>query len=283
MNDNFVAINMDIQHSRKYNEEERAYIQQKLFSIIKFINKYYANELVKKFEFSLGDSIQALFNNVPSAFSCYCLIRDLFYPYQIKCGIGYGKLNKKILDKQEFYSTNMLEGKTYHYAHYAMDNCRLEKCSFLIYSGSKEKDNLVNQIMRTVQFLNNDLTNKQADVFDLFNLIYPLDIKYEGDVIKDAEFIINILRQNILSYNFDKFTNAQIKELVFNKCHDLKKEETIYKIFEPAFSTALNNSLSVLLSVSRQNVEKMRNIGKFDEIRNLEHVVLEYMKKEYNS
>lgn len=237
---------------------------------------------MKKFEFSLGDSIQTLFNDVPSAFNCYCFIRDLFYPYQIRCGIGYGKLNKKIFNKEEFYSTNMIDGKTYHYARFAMDNCKLEKCSFLIYSGSQEKDNLVNQIMRTIQLFTLDFTNKQADVFNLFSLIYPLEIKYDGDIIEDAEFIINIIRQNILSYNFKKFTNTQIKELIFNKYHDLTKEKTLHKIFEPAFSTTINNYISVLLNVSRQNIEKMRNVGKFDEIRNLEHVVLEYIKKEYN-
>ena len=61
MSINYAAIIMDIRHSRKYDEEQRFFIQDKLFSIIQFINKYYNKELVKKFEFSSGDSIQALF------------------------------------------------------------------------------------------------------------------------------------------------------------------------------------------------------------------------------
>ena len=99
MSANFAAIIIDIQHSRKYDDDQRFYMQDKLFSIIQFINEYYFKELVKKFEFSSGDSIQALFNNVSDAFSCYCFIRDLFYPYQVRCGIGYGKLNQRILEK----------------------------------------------------------------------------------------------------------------------------------------------------------------------------------------
>ena len=48
MSINYAAIIMDIRHSRKYDEEQRFFIQDKLFSIIQFINKYYNKELVKK-------------------------------------------------------------------------------------------------------------------------------------------------------------------------------------------------------------------------------------------
>ncbi len=43
----------------------------------------------------------------------------------------------------------------------------------------------------------------------------------------------------------------------------------------------MNSVCSRLLNVSRQNIEKMRSIGKFDEIRKLEYLVFEYVKKEY--
>ena len=43
----------------------------------------------------------------------------------------------------------------------------------------------------------------------------------------------------------------------------------------------MNSVCSVLLNVSRQNIEKMRAAGKFDEIRKLECLVLDYTKKEY--
>ena len=43
----------------------------------------------------------------------------------------------------------------------------------------------------------------------------------------------------------------------------------------------MNSVCSALLNVSRQNIEKMRAVGKFDEIRKLEYLVFEYTKKEY--
>lgn len=283
MSANFVAIIIDIQHSRKYDDDQRFYMQDKLFSIIQFINEYYFKELVKKFEFSSGDSIQALFNNVSDAFSCYCFIRDLFYPYQVRCGIGYGKLNQKILDK-DYHSTNILDGEAYHYAISALNDCKLEKYRFLLYSSNEEKDNLVNQIMSTVGLLNLDHTNKQADVFDLFNLLYPLEIKYEGqNISKNAEFIIDKLKQNVLSYDFDKFFSNEIKELLFDEVryNYFRREENFHKLYGPRFTTKMNSVCSVLLNVSRQNIEKMRAVGKFDEIRKLECLVFEYTKKEY--
>ena len=283
MSANFAAIIIDIQHSRKYDDDQRFYMQDKLFSIIQFINEYYLKELVKKFEFSSGDSIQALFNNVSDAFSCYCFIRDLFYPYQVRCGIGYGKLNQKILDKN-YYSTNILDGEAYHYAISALNDCKLEKYRFLLYSSNEEKDNLVNQIMSTVELLNLDHTNKQADVFDLFNLLYPLEIKYEGqNISKYAEFIIDKLKQNVLSYDFNKYFSNEIKELLFDEVryNYFRREENFHKLFGPRFTTKMNSFCSVFLNVSRQNIEKMRAVGKFDEIRKLECLVLEYTKKEY--
>ena len=283
MSANFAAIIIDIQHSRKYDDDQRFYMQDKLFSIIQFINEYYFKELVKKFEFSSGDSIQALFNNVSDAFSCYCFIRDLFYPYKVRCGIGYGKLNQRILEK-DYHSTNMFDGEAYHYAISALNDCKLEKYGFLLYSSDEEKDNLVNQIMSTVELLNLDHTNKQADVFDLFNLLYPLEIKYEGqNISKNAKFIIDKLKQNVLSYDFDKFFSNEIKELLFDEVryNYFRREENFHKLYGPRFTTKMNSVCSVLLNVSRQNIEKMRAVGKFDEIRKLECLVFEYTKKEY--
>lgn len=283
MSANFAAIIIDIQHSRKYDDDHRFYIQEKLFSIIQFINEYYEKKLVKVFEFSSGDSIQALFKDVSDAFSCYCLIRNLFYPYLVRCGIGYGKLNQRILEK-DYHSTNMFDGEAYHYAISALNDCKLEKYGFLLYSSDEEKDNLVNQIMSTVELLNLDLTNKQADVFDLFNLLYPLEIKYERQNInKNAEFIIDKLKQNVLSYDFEKFISDDIKELLFDEVryNYFRREEKFHKLFGPRFTTKMNSVCSVLLNVSRQNIEKMRAVGKFDEIRKLECLVFEYTKKEY--
>ena len=42
MGNNYAAIILDIQHSRKYDDEHRFYIQDKLYSIIQFINEYYS-------------------------------------------------------------------------------------------------------------------------------------------------------------------------------------------------------------------------------------------------
>ena len=50
MSINYAAIIMDIRHSRKYDEEQRFFIQDKLFSIIQFINKYYNSDPLDELE-----------------------------------------------------------------------------------------------------------------------------------------------------------------------------------------------------------------------------------------
>lgn len=271
MNTNYAAIIMDVKQSRKYDEEERFNIQEKLFIIIKFINNLYKKEIVKEFDFSSGDSIQALFNNTSDAFSCYCLIKNLFYPYKIRCGIGYGKINQKILDVN-YNSTNMLDGDAYHYAIFALNNCKGKNCNFSLYSSNNESDNLVNQIMSTVELLTLEHSIKQADVFDLFNLLCPLENKTTFDTLNEnIEFIIMMIKRNLKFY--------ELNDLTIIKSTLLNDFDTSYEASD--FSTKINSICAQLLNVSRQNIEKIRHAGFFDKIRKLEQLLLNYIRKEY--
>ena len=271
MNTNYAAIIIDVIQSRKYDDEERFNIQEKLYKIIKFISNCYKKEIVKEFNFSAGDSIQALFNNVSDAFSSYCLLNTLFYPYKSRCGIGYGKLNQKILDVN-YNNTNMLDGEAFHYAISALNDCKEKNFNFLLYSNKNENDNLVNQIMSTVEIFTSQHSTKQADVFDLFNLLYPLENKSSFEMIdENIEFIITSLKQNIQSYELDDLTMFKLVSLVNSKNYT--------SILE--FPTRINSVCAQLLNVSRQNIEKIRTAGFFDKIRVLEKLVLNYMKNEY--
>ena len=271
MNTTYAAIIMDVIQSRKYDEQERFNIQEKLYKIIKFINNCYKNEIVKDYDFSAGDSIQALFNNVSDAFSSYCLIKTLFYPYKIRCGIGYGKLNQKILDVN-YNNTNMLDGEAYHYAISALNDCKEKKCNFLLYSNKNESNKLVNQIMSTVEIFTLEHSTKQADVFELFNLLYPLENKNSFKINdENIEFIITTIKENIQSYELDDLT--LVKHVLLD---DFKSDTNT-----PDFPTKINSICAQLLNVSRQNIEKIRTVGFFDKIRILEKLVLDYMRNEY--
>ena len=51
---------IDTIYSMKSDDEQRLYIKDKLFSILKFINDYCAKEIVKNFEFSSIDSMEIM-------------------------------------------------------------------------------------------------------------------------------------------------------------------------------------------------------------------------------
>lgn len=284
MSTNYASIIIDIRHSRNYDDKQRSYIQDKLFSITQFINNYYRKELVKKFEFSSGDSIQALFKNACDAFSCYCFIKNLFHPFEIRCGIGFAEINENIFNRG-YESTNMFDGVAYHLAISALNDCKKNNYEFLLYSKKAEEDRLVNQIMSTVELLNLDHTNKQADVFNMFNLLYPLEFKDKNkeEINYIVKYVINKLKQNVLSYKFDEITHQDIQNLLWDEVirNYLEKDDCSYKLFGDSFPTRMNYVCSVILDVTRQNIEKIRIAGKFDEIRKLDRLVLDYIKKEY--
>ena len=82
-----------------------------------------------------------------------------------------------------------------------------KKCNFLLYSNKNENDNLVNQIISTVEIFTFEHSTKQADVFDLFNLLYPLENKNSFKKFdENIEFIITTIKQNIQSYELDDLT-----------------------------------------------------------------------------
>lgn len=279
MEKKYASIIIDICHSKDYNDLQRSDIQEKLFSIIQFINSYYRQKLATKFEFSSGDSIQALFYKAHDAFNSYWLIKYLFYPIKIRCGIGFEVINEIILNKN-YDNTNMLDGTAYHLAICALNDCKRNNFEFLLCSNkySNYKDRLVNQIMRTVELLNLNLTNRQADVFNIFNLLYPIDVKEENESI-----LISYIFENISEkFNFDKKANANFDSLKIEIIKNyLSEEKRDYNLFGDSFPTKMNYICSLILNVSRQNIEKIRSIGKFDEIRKLEYLVFDYIKKEY--
>lgn len=283
MNLNYAAIIIDIQHSRNSTEYERFLMQEKLYSIVNFVNSYYKNRILKTFEFSSGDSIQALFTNVADAFVYYCFVRNLFYPYRIRCGIGFGPINKRIFER-DYRSTNMVDGIAYHLAIDALSDCKSEDYDILLYSQDGQKDDMVNQIMHTLSVFSDDHTTTQADVYNFFNLLYPLEIIYESQYVEEiADFIIEKVQQNVISYNFNISILKENIAMLLNEAkfefstRTKKSQRTFYQVYP----RKMNLFCASLIGVTRQNISKMRLSGRFDEMRKLENLALNYIKKEY--
>ena len=59
MNSKYAFMIIDAIYSLKF-DEQRFYIKDKLFSILKFINDYCVKEIVKNFEFSSRDSMEIM-------------------------------------------------------------------------------------------------------------------------------------------------------------------------------------------------------------------------------
>ena len=289
----YAAIIIDIKDSRKMHNKDRIFAQDKLYDIIQFINAIYADVLIKKVEFSAGDSIQGLFKDLRNAFNAYLFIRNLFYPFQLRCGIGYASIRGFIDKKYNEFTTNMIDGRAYHLANEAILECKESENAFLVYSEYAKDDILVNQIMHTVDLLLNEQTKNQADICNFFNLIYP--INYHNltiDTTKYCMYLIDTLSKNHYTYNFST-NNEDLKlyiELMKEIYHNTRKNQydqqnmnyENHTFYEDMFPTKLDVLLADFLQTSRQNIAKIKQKSHADEIRKLELCVMSYFENIYD-
>lgn len=289
----YAAIIIDIKDSRKMHNKDRIFAQDKLYDIIQFINAIYADVLIKKVEFSAGDSIQGLFKDLRNAFNAYLFIRNLFYPFHLRCGIGYASIRGFIDKKYNEFTTNMIDGRAYHLANEAILECKESENAFLVYSEYAKDDILVNQIMHTVDLLLNEQTKNQADICNFFNLIYP--INYHNltiDTTKYCMYLIDTLSKNHYTYNFstnNEDLNLYI-ELMKEIYHNTRKNQydqqnmnyEAHTFYEDMFPTKLDVLLADFLQTSRQNISKIKQKSHADEIRKLELCVMSYFENIYD-
>ena len=289
---NYVALILDIKHSKEFSDIERSKCQMKLYDIINIVNNLYKESIVEKMIFSGGDSIQGLFNNIANAINCYFTIKYLFYPYEIRCGVGYGKINEYIVKNKIDYNldvdSNFVDGDSYHMAISALTASKENDYDIILQSNNIEKDLIFNQLLYSLKVLEKQMSNKQKDIFTIFNLLSPVFYdslvnfnesyytvvnKYLKDNIK--EYVVN-LEEQVNIYNF---LNKRSRSMDILSTKDLLFERRIIK--KDPFESFLNEFVGVLLSVSRENIRQMVEKGNFNEIRRLQITALSYVMQTY--
>ena len=289
---NYVALILDIKHSKEFSDIERSKCQMKLYDIINIVNNLYKESIVEKMIFSGGDSIQGLFNNIANAINCYFTIKYLFYPYEIRCGVGYGKINEYIVKNKIDYNldvdSNFVDGDSYHMAISALTASKENDYDIILQSNNIETDLIYNQLLYSLKVLEKQMSNKQKDIFTIFNLLSPVFYdslvnfnesyytvvnKYLKDNIK--EYVVN-LEEQVNIYNF---LNKRSRSMDILSTKDLLFERRIIK--KDPFESFLNEFVGVLLSVSRENIRQMVEKGNFNEIRRLQITALSYVMQTY--
>lgn len=278
MNNMYAALIIDIKESREMDDKIRFKCQKKLLDVITFMNEVNAGSLIEKMVFSSGDSVQALFTDCSSAFACYLFIKYLMYPYEIHCGIGYGKINEYIkTSNKEGLNSNFMDGECYHKARIAIDRTKINNCGVLFKTDSKQVDLIINQQIYSFCAIERELSKKQQDIFDAFNLFFPINLCTKQISSNYPEIIISYLYKNITKYIpvTDKELYLEMTSKVFkgfraNQTIDDLADADGLLLKESIFDKDLSLYVAKILNVSRENIRQIANAGKFNLIRKMQ-------------
>jgi hypothetical protein len=278
MENNYAALIIDIKNSRELKETLRVDCQEKLIKIIEDWNYLNKKMMMQKLVFSAGDSVQGLFNNLSEALECYFFVKNLLYPYQIRCGIGYGTIYNMFSNLEEINNSNYIDGESYHRAAESLELCRKNDYEIIINSSIIEADLIVNQILHTVGMLEINQSSKQKDIFNIINILDPIVsvlplFKEEGKLDLNKYLNKNIKHYNIVNLSLvDNIDSSRFILRDFNQ-----KPIFIKDPIDPS----IHHYVSKLLAISRESVRQTVERGQMNEIRRLQIVSVIYLKKIY--
>ena len=289
MNNKYAAIILDIKNSKNMSEDVRAECQKKLLKITEFINNIFFSSLEEKVVFTGGDSVQGLFDNVKNAVGCYYLAKFLLYPFELRCGIGFGTINefiRNIKETDKHLNSNFVDGNSYHLATNAINTAKEKNYNILIFTNNPQNDIIINQVLHTSMTLELLQTPYQKDIFCMFNLLFP--ITYGDKQINSFyyDFIIKILKSNLKKYKIikEKFyyddLYLRISQYLAKNQTDEEKVLNNQRIFyDTLIPAALNEYVAQMLGVTRQNIEQKVEKGNFNEVRKLDVLAIMLSEK----
>ena len=268
---NYAAMIIDIKDSRKLDNEKRQYFQKKIQVTINFLNDLLSESIKYKTVFSSGDSIQGLFKSINSALGYYDLFKALIYPLDIRCGIGYGKIDIDIDD----FDSNYQDGPAYHNARTAIDLSKENSLDILIV-GTKF-DLYVNELFRVIKKLESGNNEKRQDIYNLVNLLHPFyiySISRQNYYSKIKPYILG----NITEYQVSDLDDLKEEDLAFdNRGFDESKHLLPPVTIPPSLALVIGN----ILGTTRENIRQMIEKIEVNQIYNLKLIIYKLIERTY--
>lgn len=290
-----VALLADIVDSKSFEDKDRFVLQERLRKIKDILNDVFKINIMSPFEFSSGDSIQCLLSNPMVAIECSYLLRTLFYPYRIRCGIGVGDVNDMLYDEsKELFddgSSNYVDGKAYHLAKDALDIAKIRNDDFFIESEDRFSDFQINYYFSMSSFLRRKNTKTRAKLLNIFEYISPLvdsnNVNHFSDNFNKCIELLKIDNEILDNYMYmGKFyfelrnimeLNIEPVEYFFDVMLDSHSGEV------EILSRSSDIYISKLLSVSHQNISMIKKRGNMNKIRTTDLLALMYAERNYKN
>lgn len=274
----YSAIMIDIVDSKKLTKNDREDIQIYIKNCLSTLNKVFKPSLVFDVVFSAGDEVQGLFKSPLAPYLYFRLLKMILDPVQIRCGIGVGSWDVKIVNG---VSTEQ-DGSAFHNARDAIEQAHKKSELSVLYKSSNKNDLYVNSLISTSFDFSQKQTKQQRLVSLLIELLTPLYSEDDMD-IKIIEELIQLINKKKLIPFFD--TDISIFEALDNfinknnyypiNIKDALNNNKIYN--ESTIIKGLSQKLSDCFGTSRQNIEKSIDRSNVDIIRNLDLTALMFI------
>ena len=272
----YTAIIADIYKSRKLSKEDRKRLQKLIKEVIDVLNCIFKPCLQFDVVFSAGDEVQGLFKSPWHAYLYFRLFRMILWPYHIKCGIGLGEWEVKIMGG----TSSEQDGSAYHNARNAIS--KAEKTNDVLFMSNTGYDLYINTLIDTSSLLLKKQTTQQNNIYLLAELLNPFfDEKRMSK--RNYNKIFSIVEKRIeKAYNIYNGKNILKGFFDFEPINIFGREDVNEGLlFDKTLKKGLSTKISKVTNTSRQNIENILKAGLIKQIRSIDAVVAILIKETF--
>lgn len=281
----YTAFIADIINSKKLSKDDREQLQVFIKICLNTLNNVFKSSLEFDVIFSAGDEVQGLFKYPTSAFLYLRLLKLILSPLKIRCGIGIGDWDVKIMNG----TSNEQDGSAYHNARTAISNAHNRDNFNVLFNSNNINDIYVNTLTNTSLLFVKKQSQYQNKILLLTELINPLFDSKSMDSLAFIQ-IFKLAQKKFEQEFYNNFDNKlKPRSSLFNEIPTGFEPFYIFSesIFKNKFSliSTLKKGLSAQISnitkTSRQNIDSVIKAGNIAEIRNIDVSTLLFIHKNF--
>ena len=166
----YCALIADVKGSKAYGDEARAALQALMVETLSYLNRFFAEGIVKEVEFSGGDEVQGLFLDPVVAFLYFRMLGLLLGFDVLRGGLGVGNWSVR-MDSQ---GSAGQDGSAYHRARAAISEAKKGRRFDVVIRSEGLDDDALTTLLDHSLGICRMRTGKQTEVACVIELFYPL-------------------------------------------------------------------------------------------------------------
>ncbi len=158
---NYCVLTADIYQSRRQND--RRALQNQLESLLLRVNREFQSEIKVPFSVTLGDEWQGVVETLASGYQIATFFWEELHPIRLSVGLGQGKIETEWRPRSA-----EMDGQAFHRSRRALEEAKKRNRSLYFVSAHPQEDLLFNALVRLLQLMREDWTEKQFRKFKLY-------------------------------------------------------------------------------------------------------------------